>query len=84
MTATILKGRISHSAFARRFTLVSLAVALIASAAYAQKGSDYFFPGNLVVSRSVYDSNPNTIQVGATLPPNCTSTLGGCSPRRGQ
>ncbi len=45
----------------------------------AQKGSDYFFPGNVVVSRSVYDNNPNTIRVGATLPPNCASTLGGCS-----
>ena len=32
-----------------------------------------FFPGNLVVSRSVYDNNPNILQAGTELPPNCTS-----------
>jgi hypothetical protein len=32
-----------------------------------------FFPGNLVVSRSVYDNNPNNVTVGESLPPNCTS-----------
>jgi hypothetical protein len=35
-----------------------------------------FFPGNLVVSRSVYDNNPGNVQVGQVLPPNCTS---GCT-----
>src|SRR4029077_20915937 len=39
----------------------------------------YFFPGNLVVSRSVYDNNPNNVAVGTTLPPNCASTLAGCN-----
>ena len=37
--------------------------------ATAQNGSAYFYPGNLVVSRSVYDNNPNNVQVGMTLPP---------------
>ena len=32
-----------------------------------------FTPGNLLVSRSVYDNNPNNIQVGASLPPNCVA-----------
>jgi hypothetical protein len=42
--------------------------------ATAQNGSAYFNPGNLVVSRSVYDNNPNNVQVGMTLPPNCTNS----------
>jgi len=42
-----------------------------------------FFPGNLVVSRSVYDNNPNNVKVGTVLPPNCASTTGGCSAATG-
>src|SRR5580698_4198812 len=38
----------------------------------------FFFPGNLVVSRSVYDNNPNNVTVGEILPPNCAATQGGC------
>jgi len=30
---------------------------------------NFFFPGNLVISRSVYDNNPGNVQVGMTLPP---------------
>ena len=41
--------------------------------------SPVFEPGNLVVSRAVYDNNPNIIQVGTMLPPNCEKTMGGCS-----
>ena len=32
-----------------------------------------FFPGNLVVSRSVYDNRASNVTVGEQLPPNCTS-----------
>ncbi len=32
-----------------------------------------FRPGNLLVSRVVYDNNPNNVTVGAQLPPNCTA-----------
>jgi hypothetical protein len=39
-----------------------------------------FFPGNLVVSRSVYDNNANNIAVGTQLPPNCAKTVGPCAP----
>lgn len=42
-----------------------------------------FYPGNLVVSRSVYDNNRKNVQVGAILPPNCASTQGGCSAATG-
>jgi hypothetical protein len=30
-------------------------------------------PGNLLLSRVVYDNNPNNVTVGMTLPPGCTS-----------
>jgi hypothetical protein len=39
----------------------------------------FFFPGNLIVSRSVYDNNPKNVVVGTVLPPNCAVTSGGCS-----
>ena len=45
--------------------------------------SFFFWPGNLVVSRSVYDNNPNNVQVGQILPPNCAATTGGCSAATG-
>jgi hypothetical protein len=53
---------------------VSFLLVIFAYSAPAQNGSAYFFPGNLVLSRSVYDNNPNNVQVGMTLPPNCTNS----------
>jgi hypothetical protein len=48
--------------------------------AVAQNGSAYFTPGNLVVSRSVYDNNPSNVVVGVTvLPPNCSAPSGSCT-----
>src|SRR6516162_5016660 len=35
-------------------------------------------PGNLLVSRSVYDNNPNNVTVGESLPPGCESTSTPC------
>jgi hypothetical protein len=44
--------------------------------AHAQRDDAHFLPGNLVVSRSVYNDN-HTIKAGVTvLPPNCVS---GCA-----
>ncbi len=43
----------------------------------------FFIPGNLVVSRSVYDNKAATVKVGTVLPPNCAATLGGCAPAAG-
>lgn len=40
----------------------------------------HFFPGNLIVSRSVYDNNASNIAVGTQLPPNCAKTVGPCAP----
>ena len=50
-----------------------------AVAANAQQDRVVFTPGNLVVSRSVYDNNANNVQVGQILPPNCAQTQGGCA-----
>jgi len=36
-----------------------------------------FYPGNLVVSRTVYDNRASNVTVGEQLPPNCTS--GNCT-----
>ena len=59
-----------------RAMLISLATAplICVYTARAQNGSAYFLPDNLVVSRSVYDNNPNNISVGTALPPNCSNT----------
>ena len=46
------------STLARLLGLLLLA-ALGSGAVFAQNGSAYFSPDNLVVSRSVYDNNPN-------------------------
>jgi hypothetical protein len=66
-------------------TGASLVAMLVASGlggsntARADDDDHFFFgllPGNLLVSRSVYDNKAATISVGTTLPPNCTT---GCA-----
>ncbi|HZZ39809.1 MAG TPA: hypothetical protein VFE06_11800 [Acidobacteriaceae bacterium] len=37
-----------------------------------------FYPGNLVVSRSVYDNRASNVTVGQALPPDCPQASGGC------
>jgi hypothetical protein len=52
----------------------ALVLAALASspAALAQTDSAYFLPNKLMVSRVVYDNNPNNVVAGVTqLPPNC-------------
>jgi hypothetical protein len=64
----------------------SVLVATIPAAAQNSKADHrgfFFSPGNLVVSRSVYHNNPDNVQVGEILPPNCASTLGGCGASTG-
>ncbi len=64
-----------------------LGIALLTLAAGAQQRSDHdnprFWPGDLVLSRSVYDNNPANVTVGTILPPNCASTQGGCGASTG-
>jgi hypothetical protein len=73
---------------ARTALLLSLAGLFSGSAVFAQDHRDDharfdFQPGNLVVSRSVYDNQASNVTVGAILPPNCASTTGGCSAATG-
>ena len=72
----------------RMATLLSLGVLAANISANAQgfpfdDQGTVFFPGNLVVSRSVYDNNASNVKVGTILPPNCASTTGGCSASTG-
>ena len=71
MSAKTLRHRVTM-----RVMLISLLAAplICVYTARAQNGSAFFFPGNLVVSRSVYENNPGNVQVGMTLPPNCTNS----------
>src|SRR5271170_8440264 len=72
----------SQHLFLKVFGTISLG-ALVASIPAAAQEPEYkagihFFPGNLVVSRSVYDDNAYNVKVGALLPPNCANTVGPC------
>jgi hypothetical protein len=72
---------------AKSAAILSLAAIAIHPSAIAQwhdsNDNTVFYPGNLVVSRSVYDNNPNNVKVGTVLPPNCGNTTGGCSASTG-
>jgi len=91
MTAKSFKRRSSQRAFTRSAALLSLAFLAGGLASHAQDfGHDHdrdrdrhFWPGNLVVSRTVYDNNPKNVKTGTILPPNCASTTGGCSAATG-
>src|SRR5271170_1244408 len=72
----------SQHLFLKVFGTISLG-ALVASIPAAAQEPEYkagihFFPGNLVVSRSVYDDNAYNVKVGALLPPNCANAVGPC------
>jgi hypothetical protein len=80
---------------AKRVAVIALCALTLSTAAVAQDSDDrdnhgnsrgnenHFFPGNLVLSRSVYDNNANNIMVGTILPPNCASTTAGCAAATG-
>ncbi len=68
--------------------MVAFYAGLAAPALIAQdrgvSGSDTkLYPGNLVVSRSLYDNRAANVTVGEILPPNCQSTQAGCAPSTG-
>jgi hypothetical protein len=77
--STLLKTGIAAMSFG------ALIATIPASAQDSKGGRDSFLfsPGNLVVSRSVYDNNSNNVKVGEILPPNCGNTTGGCSAATG-
>lgn len=58
---------------------LALSAAALPSLLFAQEhGQPVFDPGNLVVSRTVYDNLPSNVTVGQILPPNCVASTGGC------
>jgi hypothetical protein len=67
----------SRRFLARVFSSLTLAALAGAPGLQAQQfsfpGWPQLFPGNLVVSRSVYDNLPGNVSVGEQLPPQCTS-----------
>src|SRR5579872_2098966 len=78
MTVRILKSKNRLRALVLIAVSVSIATVLGVFATKAQGDSAFFFPGNLVVSRSVYDNNPANVQVGMALPPDCVP-VNGCA-----
>lgn len=75
-----------HAVARSRAAWSTFALALIAcgvAGSQAVRGDDFnnqIAPGNLLVSRSVYDNNPNNIVAGVTqLPPNCGGPESPCA-----
>ncbi len=67
----------------RRCVLGAIATLALAAFAFpaslsAQEFPHPFYPGNLVVSRSVYDNRADNVTVGQALPPDCPQASGGC------
>lgn len=80
MKAKIARIRTPRVNFSRKhlfavtalLTIVSIATLAGVFTVYAQNGSAYFYPGNLVVTRSLY-VDTGSITAGVTvLPPNCS------------
>src|ERR1700739_1266449 len=65
--------------------LAITALSPVAAQADEGHGHDhaFFVPGNLVLSRTVYDNNAANVQPGEILPPGCAGTQGGCSAATG-
>jgi hypothetical protein len=66
----------------RGLTTLSLSALAVGLPAVAQEPGFQlnlpFFPGNLVVTRSVYDNKASNVKVGQILPPNCVASSGNC------
>lgn len=82
-----MKTSAHGSAWRRRMQPRFVAIAAMAAMAFplslsAQRFDSHhqqqFYPGNLVVSRSVYDNRAGNVMVGQALPPNCPAASGGC------
>jgi hypothetical protein len=69
----------------KKLTAVSLGVLLtgLSVPVAADPPSQKLQPGNLLLSRTVYNNNPNNVTVGQILPPNCANTTEGCSAATG-
>ena len=81
MQSTFSHTKSSWRPLVKGIAILSAAAIATCIPAIAQEHGDsriHFFPGNLIVSRSVYDNNANNVKVGALLPPNCANTVGPC------
>jgi hypothetical protein len=82
MTVPFLRKYPRVRAAGQKLAVASMAALLTGSSAFPADsgfGGPIFFPGNLLVSRSVYDNNSKNVKIGEVLPPNCGQTQGGCS-----
>jgi cytochrome c-type biogenesis protein CcmE len=68
----LIRSRNRARTLALLLAVVSLTVSVGVYAAFGQNRSAYFYPGNLVVSRSVYDNNAANVRVGMPPPPFAT------------
>jgi len=83
MTATS-RFRFRRTPLAAALAITALAAGAVAYAHDAWQHRDvHFWPGNLVVSRSVYDNNAANVKVGEVLPPNCPAASGACGAASG-
>jgi hypothetical protein len=84
----------SRPLFKARTPLIALTLIAASASAYAQQfgfgGNGFggnsnspFFPGLLVVSRSVYDNLSSNVQPGTVLPPDCPAASGACGAASG-
>jgi hypothetical protein len=83
MQSTFSSTKSSWRPLVKGLAILSAAAIATSIPAIAQDHDDngiHFFPGNLIVSRSVYDNNANNVKVGALLPVNCANTVGPCAP----
>ena len=78
--------KLLRSAVPVRRSLLTMALVALSTTAFAQNPAPsarpdgvFFQPGNLVISRSVYDNIPGIITVGEPLPPGCTGAPAGCA-----
>ena len=74
MVKTILRHEVWRT-LARGIAVVAMGASLGSIPAMAQDfdggWEHHFLPGNLVLSRSVYDNKASNVTVGEALPPNC-------------
>jgi hypothetical protein len=80
LTISTIGRRVLGHKFAA-VALVTLVGCLAAIAEEHDNDDKHFQPGNLVVSRSVYDNNKDNVKVGAILPPGCgvSGKTGACA-----
>lgn len=73
----LLPNRISCKSPVTALTVFPVLLLLVSSPAHGQD-KPAFNPGNLVVSRTVYDNRPSNVAIGQILPPDCNPATGGC------